>query len=154
MTQEQQTIINNLIDQFNKVNNGSKYFDITPLIEQRDKVSEEKSKCLDVFNATLDAYRDIVYKQFDDLANDLRLLRDVHITSTSPQHIHLMYGNKTLIQCTLYSTQKQLSDGTYCAYGVGLKYYANDKSGSFWGFDSFEELVESYRFKDIITKYL
>ena len=154
MTQEQQTIINNLIDEFNKVNNGTKYFDIKPLIEQKRKVEDERSKCLDVFNSTLKAHANVVFQQFDDLCNDLQALGDVHMVRPDSQHIELMYGDRILIKCTMYYTEKQLSDGTHCAYGVKRTYHLYTKQATLKRFDSFEELVESEDFKNVITKYL
>ena len=161
MTHEQETIITALIEQFEKFNTAHasdkhyRYFNPTPIINEALKIDAEKKQCEIVFNSNLDAFNLMVNDKLQALQSDLCDVLNVSYKQINNQKWAFSISGKVRITITGYAITLKLSDGkSYAPYGVKPSYCIHNNDGTLWEFNSFEEMVSSQKFNNVITKLI
>jgi hypothetical protein len=156
MTNEQKSIIDSIINQFETLNKKSetKYFDPTSVIDGVNRIKKEEEECKAHFEAKLQVQHAIFERELSDLVSDLSELPNVTYSKISQWSWQLCVNGHLLVQTNVDIVKKTLSDGcTWEIYDVKPKYYVVFYSlTSSKTFSTLEDMLASDTFKQELSK--
>lgn len=159
LTKEQLAILDSISAEFGKINeiktskNKFNYIDVEPILNLKELVQEEKEVCKAMFKASLNALMPLVEQKFNMLIDDLSIVEGLTFDIIKNyQQIELVISG-IWITCKAWGLTKPLSDGySKEAYDIEPEYNIRGNGGNMSVFKTFEELIESDRFKFLIKE--